>query len=452
MNLIILCLLVYPLEPYLWATSMKQLGYKYIKYRHMYQFTFWGYYGITLIKQLFIGNLHNDILNTAFSVGLAVYMVACTLLLYEGKTSKKLIWVSAFFGLVFLTELIILCFSTFILHQPTTIYATQTTVSIICTLMAKILLFGACQLVYFRKNGTLVKTLLENKEIVPLGLITILFEMPASAIMKSINAEHNQVGMTIYIIIQIALILLTIYVFFIVSNKNRQYKYIQSELENNKRSQESLDKLAKLQHDVAGHVHIMYIFCKNKQYDILEEYISQVYKETQVPNAFYDTPDPALSILVGDLHRKAIQLQIDFDVNIAMDKLYMNSVDICSFVGNILNNALEGTAKLDVEHRWIDFQMLYCKGGYTIECTNNALKNTTLGHTTKSDKENHGYGLKIIRDIIKKYHGEILEKTKIPVEGEDYTQIYIQIYFPVKEVRLLQERKWLELEKAKTAK
>lgn len=262
MNLIILCLLVYPLEPYLWATCMKQLGYKYTKYRHTYLFTFLGYYGITLIKQLFIGNLHNDILNAVFSVGLVLYILTCTLLLYEGKTSKKLVWISVFFGITILTELIVLGFSTFVLQESTTIYTTPTTLSIICTLIAKILLFVVCQLVYFRKDGTLVKALLDNWEIIPLGLITIFFELPASAIIKSINAEHSPVALGICAGIQSLLILLTIYVFFVISNRSRQYKYIKSELENNKRSQESLDKLAKLRHDVAGHVRTMYVFCK----------------------------------------------------------------------------------------------------------------------------------------------------------------------------------------------
>ena len=242
----------------------------------------------------------------------------------------------------------------------------------------------------------------------------------------------------------IIFILLTAYVFFIVNKKNRQYKYIKAELENNKRSQESLEKLAKLQHDIAGHVRIMYTLCKKGQYDFLEQYISQVYKETQIPSAFYDTPDPALSILVGDLHRKAIQLQIDFHAYIVVDKLYMNSVDSCSFIGNILNNALEATVKLPLEHRRIDFQMLYCKGGYTVECMNNALKNTTFDNTTKSDKEKHGYGLKIIHDIIKKYHGEILEKTIMPIDETDYITVDVRIYFPVKEVKRLQEKEWLD--------
>lgn len=446
MNLIILCLLVYPLEPYLWATCMKQLEYKYTKYRHTYLFTFLGYYGITLIKQIFIVNLHNDILNVAFCVGLAVYMVACTLILYEGNTLKKLIWVSTFFGLIFLTELsvlLVLWLPPLKLQISRAEYSTPTTTALICTLIAKILLFVVCQLVYFRKDGTLIKSLLENKEIVPLGLITILFELPASAIIKSINAEHNSVALGICTGIQSLLILLTIYVFFVISNRSRQYKYIKSELENNKRSQESLDKLAKLRHDVAGHVRTMYVFCKNKEYDYLEKYISQVYEETQVPNAIYNTPDPALSILVGDLHRKAIQLQIDFDVHIIMDKLYMKSMDTCSLIGNILNNAIESTSKLPVNDRRIHFQMLYSEGGYTIDCTNNAPLHTSFNNTTKADKANHGYGLRIIEDITRKYHGNIVKTIEPSIENRNYTRVSIIIYFPVKEILLIQNKAWM---------
>ena len=268
--------------------------------------------------------------------------------------------------------------------------------------------------------------------------------MTASDVMKSKSAEHNRANIAIHLVMLIIFTLLTVYVIFIVRSKNKQYKYLKAELENHKRSKESLEKLAKLKHDIAGHMYIMYTFCKKGQYDYLEQYISQVYKETQVPSAFYDTPDPALSILVGDFHRKAIQLQIDFHAYIVMDKFYMNSVDTCSFIGNILNNALEATLKLPAEHRRIDFQMLYCKGGYTVECMNNALKDTTFDNTTKSDKENHGYGLKIIRDIIKKYHGEVLEKMRMPIDETEYITVNIRIYFPVKEVKRMQEKEWAE--------
>lgn len=300
-------------------------------------------------------------------------------------------------------------------------------------------------MVYCRKDGTWVKSLLENKEIIPLGLIITLFEVPASAIIKSIDAERNPIAMIICAGIQFLLLLIMAYVFLVIKDKNQKFKYIQAQLENNKRSEESQEILAKLQHDIAGHVHIMYSFCKQEQYDLLEEYISNVYKETQIPNAVYNTPDPALSILLGDLHRKAIKLKIRFSVHIVMDKFYMNSVDTCSFIGNMLNNAIEGTVKLPVEHRWISLQLIYAMGGYMVECMNHAEKGANFGNTTKSNKKKHGYGLKIIDDIIRKYHGHIIEQDV--TDYGDYTTVNIRIFFPVKEVQLMQERKRVELEK-----
>lgn len=445
MELTILCLIVYLIEPYLWTACMKLLGYKYTKFRYTYQLTLWGYYAITVIKQVFIGSLHNDVLNALFSGGLVSYVIICTLLLYEGKTLKKLIWILAFLGSSLLAEVVVIEFSAIVLHQPMILFTNQTTVSFICTVVAKVLLVGICQLVYFRKDASLVKGLLENKEIVPLGLITILFELPASAIIKSINAERNSVSMLICAGIQFLLLLVTVYVFLVIKDKNQKFKYIQAQLENNKRSEKSQEILAKLQHDIAGHVHIMYSFCKQEQYDLLEKYISNVYKETQVPNAVYNTPDPALSILLGDMHRKAIKLKIRFEVHIVMDKFYMNSVDTCSFIGNMLNNAIEGTVKLPVEYRWVSLQLAYDMGGYMVECMNRAEKGATFGNTTKSNKKKHGYGLKIIDGIIRKYHGHIIEQNVM--DHGDYTTVNIRIFFPVKEVQLMQERKRVELEK-----
>ncbi len=87
----------------------------------------------------------------------------------------------------------------------------------------------------------------------------------------------------------------------------------------------------------------------------------------------------------------------------------MDDVDLCSVMGNLLDNAIEACDKLP-DDKWIDIK-IGMRAGYLFVVVENRFdgilreKNGEL-LTTKADGENHGYGTKILRQIAKKYQGE----------------------------------------------
>ena len=86
--------------------------------------------------------------------------------------------------------------------------------------------------------------------------------------------------------------------------------------------------------------------------------------------------------------------------------------DLCTLFSNILNNAIEACEKLDDADKLIkivvDFNRdrLYIKGSNIIK---NSVELDKDGNpvSTKQDKNNHGYGCKNIRTVVRKYEGEI---------------------------------------------
>ncbi len=107
---------------------------------------------------------------------------------------------------------------------------------------------------------------------------------------------------------------------------------------------------------------------------------------------------------------------------------FISSTDLYSLVGNILSNAVEATVKIpDVEKRIINFQVKQVGNLILVAAQNyfvgslDVQDGVLISH--KEDRQNHGYGMKSIRMLVKKYNGGI----DIQVHDNVF---YLQIYFP----------------------
>lgn len=89
----------------------------------------------------------------------------------------------------------------------------------------------------------------------------------------------------------------------------------------------------------------------------------------------------------------------------------MNSMDICSLFYNLILNAVEANLKIE-DKRFIKLYIANIKNNVLIKIVNPIDENFNLdiikeNKTTKEDKENHGFGLITINNIISKYNGNI---------------------------------------------
>lgn len=107
----------------------------------------------------------------------------------------------------------------------------------------------------------------------------------------------------------------------------------------------------------------------------------------------------------------------------------MSDFDICTLFGNILSNAFEATMRLDDHKNMpIIFKMSVIDNFLVVKVTNHTLihkkDDPIMFLTSKPDKLNHGFGLKNIDDVIKKYKGI----KKISVDMDVFT---IMIMIPI---------------------
>ena len=92
----------------------------------------------------------------------------------------------------------------------------------------------------------------------------------------------------------------------------------------------------------------------------------------------------------------------DIPAVISVDKNIrgLTQTELCCVLGNLLDNAIEAELKLSKAQRKIEIKIVMIAESVLQDVQ----KVKNIG-TTKQDAENHGFGLKSVREIVKKYDG-----------------------------------------------
>ena len=112
-----------------------------------------------------------------------------------------------------------------------------------------------------------------------------------------------------------------------------------------------------------------------------------------------DTGHPSIDSIIENKLIKCDELNITANLSYQYRELItVNEIEIAVIVGNILDNAIEAGQKVDWGSIVVDRQNII------INIKNTAISSNNL-KTSKIDKKSHGYGLKSISHIAKKYNG-----------------------------------------------
>lgn len=143
-----------------------------------------------------------------------------------------------------------------------------------------------------------------------------------------------------------------------------------------------------------------------------EQYLNELEESISIYNSAVHTGNETLDVILTDKRLHCTINGIQFTCMAEGGKMaFMEAIDIFSLFGNALDNAIECTEKLHPEKRFIHL---------SVRATNQLLlihiENPYEGHlifedgipvTTKSDKDYHGYGMRSMRYLVKKYGGDL---------------------------------------------
>ena len=206
-----------------------------------------------------------------------------------------------------------------------------------------------------------------------------------------------------------------IYYFFIKINSDYQAK-IKSEIQKQQYEQQITSQskhideilvmqkqIKKFRHDSSHHFTALKGFFLNSQNHDGLSYIEKINDDLE-QSEIIDTGNTAFDAIISAKKVLAESKNIDFALKIQIpEKLQVDAVDLCVIFGNALDNAIEACEKLETQ-KIINVSAIYDDNQLICKITNTALPSTSDLQTTKSDKENHGFGLDNIKQALSKYN------------------------------------------------
>lgn len=199
--------------------------------------------------------------------------------------------------------------------------------------------------------------------------------------------------------------------------------------------------IRRLKHDLANHLAVAAALPEGQR----EDYIKSLSEDNALGRSLRYCADPVvnavLTVKEEQMGRYGIRLEARIDI---LQELPFDKTDICALFANALDNAAEACRRLEESKRHVRVKSRAQKGLFCLEVTNpvgrveKRLQNPQTGTegiyggdkeqrnfdsdgeernrkkekeqlppTTKADKENHGFGLRSMKEIVERSHGEM---------------------------------------------
>ena len=182
-------------------------------------------------------------------------------------------------------------------------------------------------------------------------------------------------------------------------------------------------------HDFRHHMRVVQTMAEKCGNQEITEYLNFLSEYTTVPGDFkvqVETGKPIVDALFYYYQSMAEIKKIDMNLQwILPGRFPLSDVEICTLLGNLLENAIEACERLEgepVRKITLKTSVTECMWCITIENTYDGilnLQNDSLPETRKSDTMYHGIGLSSVSHIVKKHHGslDLLPKGKLFLVG-----------------------------------
>lgn len=285
--------------------------------------------------------------------------------------------------------------------------------------------------------------------VVPSMIDLFRFEVTTTGLLRIIS----EFG-AIFYLLEFIVIAITVYgLSFFMSQ--RYYKTSAesnaSYLETQAQYYESLDKnsqeIRSLRHDYKNHLTVLALLLENGDVEKAKSYIEDISGSLNAASPVVHSGNPIADAILTDKITRAQSMNIKITSEGLFSYNDMKPVDICSILGNILDNAIEAVSAGDhkksskksfattpLSSTDINLEFKKTDSFFIISETN--LSKTPLHYdgsiimTTKSNKSLHGIGISNIKSSVEHYGGDV-EITSTPSKENDGEYVFtITIMIP----------------------
>lgn len=268
-----------------------------------------------------------------------------------------------------------------------------------------------------------------SQNIVVFGMVPIVSVIMCNMIVYS-DAQGIYIGSRESFLIIIGILILNAVSVIMLIMQNKAYmKRVEEQIllrayQQKEREIESIiainEENNKFRHEFINMVTLINDMLDNKEYEKIKDVLGKYSENTlKKEDLVIYTHNIVLNYLLNRKIAQCKEKDIDIRMFINGDMNIIDDIDMYILLENLMNNAIE--ACFYASNPQIYLQMDSDRDRHKLGIL---LTNSTKDEyihivpermkTTKEDKNNHGYGLKNISDVINKYHGSIIYKNKIP--------------------------------------
>lgn len=168
------------------------------------------------------------------------------------------------------------------------------------------------------------------------------------------------------------------------------------------------NQIKKFKHDFLNYEIGLKSYLDNKDCDGAMNYLNNLSGNFSVCENIIETGNTALDAILSAKKAIAKSKDILFTTQIQIpQKLDVAAADMCIIFGNAIDNAIEACEKIKNRNKKIDLTLMCQDKRVFCKITNTTAKRTkNVFKTSKSDTQNHGFGLDNIRTTLAKYNSE----------------------------------------------
>ena len=182
-----------------------------------------------------------------------------------------------------------------------------------------------------------------------------------------------------------------------IAQLQQQYAYYQDKLKDEER-------IRSIYHDMKNHLLVLE---GSQGTEVTRQMAQELRSQIADYENYIHTGNDFLDIIIRDKAEKAHEKNIDFSAFIDFSGIdFIEPLDISTMFGNGIDNAIEASEKLPEDQRVILVKAGKVQDFVSILIENNCSdKVYTDGHTTKTDKFLHGFGISNMKKAAEKYKG-----------------------------------------------
>ncbi len=166
-------------------------------------------------------------------------------------------------------------------------------------------------------------------------------------------------------------------------------------------------EILQIRHDIKKCVNCAGVLLKQGKYSEAESYLNEISSERLgTIKEYVVLKSGVVSAVINSKLSECKRNNILIETSISDCTDGFSEIDISILLSNLLDNAIEACMKLN-EGRYLSFHM-FLHMGYLRIVMKNSVDSSKAGNirsTTKSDRKNHGFGIKTITEISEKYDG-----------------------------------------------